>query len=68
MRNVVVCETNNKCVKQFLNINVKDQIAELVLNWIQSNDKKIALSNELNQFHGNININQNDNKPFIFNK
>jgi hypothetical protein len=42
----MVCDTNNTCLNQFNDFTVKDNIAETVVEWIQSNDKEIAIQKE----------------------
>lgn len=67
----MVCDTNNTCLYHFNDFTVKDNIAESVVEWIQSNDKEIAIQNEReHQFYNNF-INKQEevyNKPNKLNK
>lgn len=39
IRNVIICDSNGKCVKHFKDISVKDNTAEPVLEWIKQQKK-----------------------------
>ena len=39
LRHVMICDTSGKCVKHFRNINVKNNTAVPVLEWIEKQKK-----------------------------
>jgi len=64
----MVCDTNNTCLNHFNDFTVKDNIAESVVEWIQSNDKEIAIKRKVHQLNNYFNNKQSDNKPNKLNK
>jgi len=39
LRNVMVCDTNNKCIKHWRDVKEKDKIADSVIEWIKNINK-----------------------------